>query len=124
MSSQPDLPCLNAHASPATAQSGDPDIARRGRRRGPLGPRWRHGSTSQGSDQTCVDVAVRERQVLMRDSKDPAGPVLRFTFAEWQVFLHGVRGGEFELPTHPVPDQVGGSRGGAHSTVSRAEISS
>lgn len=63
-----------------------------------LGPRWHHSTSSQGSDQTCVDVAVRDAQVLVRDSKDPAGPVLRFRFLEWQVFLRGVRAGEFELP--------------------------
>jgi hypothetical protein len=77
----------------------------------PLGPRWRHSAFSQGSDQTCVDVAVRDEQVLLRDSKDPAGPVLRFCFREWQVFLRGVRAGEFELPT-------------AHNAASRAESSS
>jgi hypothetical protein len=30
----------------------------------------------------------------MRDSKDPAGPVLAFTYAEWRAFLGDVRTGE------------------------------
>lgn len=64
----------------------------------PLSPRWRHTSFSTGADSTCVDVALGERAVLVRDSKDPAGPVLRFTHAEWRAFLLGVRAGEFELP--------------------------
>ena len=34
----------------------------------------------------------------MRDSKDPAGPVLTFTRAEWRAFLGGMRGGEFDGP--------------------------
>jgi hypothetical protein len=67
----------------------------------PLGPRWRHSSFSTGSDATCVDVAIIGPAVLVRDSKDPAGPVLRFSFAEWAVFLLGVRAREFELPRAP-----------------------
>lgn len=31
----------------------------------------------------------------VRDSKDPSGPVLRFTPAEWAAFTAGVRDGEF-----------------------------
>ncbi len=31
----------------------------------------------------------------MRDSKDPAGPVLAFPRAEWRAFLGDVRAGEF-----------------------------
>jgi len=60
--------------------------------------RWQHSSFSTGSDQTCVDVAVRDGRVLVRDSKNPDDGPLAFTFAEWQVFLLGVRAGEFELP--------------------------
>jgi Domain of unknown function (DUF397) len=30
-----------------------------------------------------------------RDSKDPGGPVLRFTPSEWAAFLCGVQNGEF-----------------------------
>lgn len=122
MPSQPHLPCPH-HASPASPKSGKPDGARATHRRGPLSSRWRHGSTSQGSDQTCVDVAVRDKQICVRDSKDPAGPILRFTFDEWRVFLHGVRNGEFELPTHAAPDQAGSPYDG-HSAASRSEISS
>jgi hypothetical protein len=35
--------------------------------------------------------------VAVRDSKDPAGPVLTFTAPEWSAFLAGVRDGEFDL---------------------------
>ncbi|MCG5214675.1 DUF397 domain-containing protein [Streptosporangium sp. KLBMP 9127] len=31
----------------------------------------------------------------MRDSKNPAGPVLRFTHGEWAAFLDGAKSGEF-----------------------------
>lgn len=80
----------------------------------PLDRRWRHSSHSTGSDATCVDVALRGGSVVVRDSKDPHGPVLRFTPAEWRAFLLGVRGGEFELPD-------GGH--GAASSPSRAASS-
>jgi hypothetical protein len=35
--------------------------------------------------------------VAVRDSKDPDGPRLIFTPAEWETFTAGVRDGEFEL---------------------------
>jgi Domain of unknown function (DUF397) len=67
-------------------------------------PAWRRSSFSTGADQTCVEVAVTggdfAPEVLLRDSKDPTGPVLRFTAAEWGVFLRGVLAGEFTLPDH------------------------
>jgi len=44
----------------------------------------------------CVEVAIIQT-VLVRDSKDPEGPILRFTFDEWTAFVAGVRGGEFNL---------------------------
>ena len=33
--------------------------------------------------------------ILVRNSKDPGGPVLRFTFDEWDAFCDGVDEGEF-----------------------------
>jgi hypothetical protein len=39
----------------------------------------------------CVEVGAGEAgEVLMRDSKDPVGPVLRFTWAEWRAFVDGI----------------------------------
>jgi len=60
---------------------------------------WRHSSFSQGSDQTCVDVAISPSDVRVRDSKDPDGPVLRFSIVEWEIFLLGAANGEFDLPS-------------------------
>src|SRR5690349_13628395 len=71
-------------------------------------PAWRRSSFSTGADQTCVEVAFaggdRAPTVLLRDSKDPDGTVLRFTAAEWRVFLRGVLAGEFALPDSTLPD--------------------
>jgi len=45
----------------------------------------------------CVEVAsLPDDQVGVRDSKDPAGLVLRFTPGEWRAFVGGVRNGEFD----------------------------
>ncbi|MEV6149784.1 DUF397 domain-containing protein [Nonomuraea sp. NPDC052129] len=37
-----------------------------------------------------------DRLFLMRDSKDPDGPVLSFTPDEWRAFTAGVKDGEFD----------------------------
>ena len=45
----------------------------------------------------CVEVAeLSGGSFGIRDSRDPGGPVLRFTRAEWAAFLRGVRRGELE----------------------------
>jgi hypothetical protein len=46
----------------------------------PLDPtvvRWRKSSYSAGTGGECVEVAATPGQVLIRDSKNPDGPVLR-----------------------------------------------
>lgn len=59
---------------------------------------WRKSSRSNGGDdQTdCVEVAELPGRVAMRDSKDPGGPVLAFSRAEWRAFLGVIRSGEFD----------------------------
>ena len=62
--------------------------------------RWRKSSLSSANG--CVEVAQVEGHVVVRDSKHQRGPVLVFTPIEWQNFLGGVRGGEFDsLATVP-----------------------
>jgi hypothetical protein len=57
---------------------------------------WRK-STRSGNDNACVEVADLDGGGrAVRDSKDPNGPVLSFTPAEWAAFTAGVRGGEFD----------------------------
>lgn len=36
-------------------------------------------------------------EILVRDSKDPDGPVLRFTRREWEAFLGGIEDGQFRF---------------------------
>ncbi len=64
------------------------------------GAAWRKSSFSSGNGGACVEVAAvpgatgdSGRVVALRDSKDPAGPVLVFTADAWQAFLAGVRRG-------------------------------
>lgn len=49
------------------------------------------------SNSNCVEVAsLPDGGVGVRDSKDPSGPVLRFTPGEWQAFVGGAHNGEFD----------------------------
>ncbi len=52
---------------------------------------WRKSSHSAQSEGNCVEVATLPSGVAVRDSKDPDGPVLRFTAEEWHAFLSRVR---------------------------------
>jgi hypothetical protein len=58
---------------------------------------WRKSSRS-GAAGHCVEVADAPAAVLVRDSKDAAGPVLRFDTLGWTGFIAGVRAGEFDRP--------------------------
>jgi hypothetical protein len=62
------------------------------------GARWRKSSWSGNNGGNCVEVARNlPRVVAVRDSKDPEGPKLVFTPAEWDAFTARVRAGEFDL---------------------------
>ncbi|MBB5829418.1 DUF397 domain-containing protein [Micromonospora carbonacea] len=55
------------------------------------GATWRK-STRSGSNANCVEVAETARAVGVRDSKDPAGPVLAFDRRAWTAFVAGLPG--------------------------------
>jgi Domain of unknown function (DUF397) len=58
---------------------------------------WKKSSRSNGNGgNNCVEVAFLDTVVAVRDSKDKNGPVLEYTDAEWDAFVAGVRGGEFD----------------------------
>jgi hypothetical protein len=59
------------------------------------GATWRKSAKTQANGQ-CVEVARVGEAIGVRDSKDPAGPVLTFTLSEFEAFLDGVHHGEFD----------------------------
>jgi hypothetical protein len=74
-------------------------------------PAWRKASYSGAAH--CVEITVTtdtsrwphkadsEKLYLMRDAKNPDGPILAFTPEEWEAFTLGVKDGEFDLPEAP-----------------------
>ena len=54
---------------------------------------WRKSSYSGGQGGNCVEVAARPAdQLAVRDSKDHAGPVLRFPGEAWSAFTAEIKG--------------------------------
>ncbi|MER5457652.1 DUF397 domain-containing protein [Micromonospora sp. NPDC002389] len=52
------------------------------------GARWRKSTRSNGQGGACVEVADNLSGVVaVRDSKDPAGPVLVFGPDSWRAFV-------------------------------------
>ncbi len=47
-------------------------------------------------EASCVEVAVAQQAVGVRDSKIADSPVLSFTRDEWTAFVAGVKNGEFD----------------------------
>lgn len=58
---------------------------------------WRKSMRSNGSGN-CVEVAEIGDGIAVRDSKDPAGPTLHYTRAEWAAFIGAARDGRFDNP--------------------------
>jgi Domain of unknown function (DUF397) len=58
------------------------------------GYRWRKASHSDNGGADCVEVGADDR-VLVRDTKDRRGPVLRFSPAAWRSFATQVKQGGF-----------------------------
>lgn len=57
---------------------------------------WRASSYSAASGN-CVEVAqLASGHRAVRDSKNPAGPVLTCTHAQWSAFAAGARAGQFD----------------------------
>lgn len=57
---------------------------------------WRTSSFS-GSGNVCVEVAdLGDSHRAVRDSKNPIGPALMFTAAQWLAFTAGVCAAEFD----------------------------
>ena len=55
------------------------------------GMNWRKSSYSGNSGGNCTEVASVPGTVLIRDSKDPHGPVLAIGRDAWDAFASAVR---------------------------------
>lgn len=51
---------------------------------------WRKSSYSGDGGSNCVEVADHSNRVLVRDSKDKSGPMLRVASRTWRVFLRDI----------------------------------
>lgn len=56
---------------------------------------WLKAQASSHNGQ-CVQIASTAGKIAIRDSKDPDGPILVYTPAEFKAFLDGARNGEFD----------------------------
>lgn len=54
-------------------------------------------STRSSGNGNCVEVAILDDGVAVRDTKDRSGAVLLFAPAEWDSFVAGAKNGEFDL---------------------------
>jgi hypothetical protein len=60
--------------------------------------RWRKSSYSGNGGGSCVEVCTSDPDaVVVRDSKDKAGPTLGFTPEAWSAFVRGIKRGDFNL---------------------------
>ncbi|MCP2164927.1 DUF397 domain-containing protein [Goodfellowiella coeruleoviolacea] len=57
---------------------------------------WRKSSRSNGNWQNCVELAHAGDVAGVRDSKNPAGPVLTFGRAELAGFLAAIKSGRLD----------------------------
>ena len=53
---------------------------------------WRRSTHCDSS--ACVEIAVGDDQVFMRDAKDPEGPTLTFPRYAWAEFVRAIRENE------------------------------
>jgi hypothetical protein len=58
------------------------------------GLQWRKARRSVGNG-ACVEVVLVKEQILIRDSQDLNGPIIRYPISSWRGFLGDIRKGRF-----------------------------
>lgn len=61
------------------------------------GLEWRKSRHSMANG-ACVEVASAARNIAIRDSKDPGGPVLSYSATSWRSFVGAIRSGSLDIP--------------------------
>jgi hypothetical protein len=54
-------------------------------------PRWRKSTYSGSNGGDCIEAADHDGRVLVRDSTDRQGPVIRFSSAAWRDLVAEVK---------------------------------
>lgn len=83
------------------AAGGKPTLAELGI--DPAAQHWRRSGAGDGGMEVAFvsGASGHTEWVLMRVTRDPAGRVLVYDRFEWECFLDGVRGGEFDAAFDP-----------------------
>lgn len=53
---------------------------------------WRKSTYSDGNGGECIELASDNGTILVRDTKNSTGPVLRLTPADWAQFTRAIKG--------------------------------
>jgi Domain of unknown function (DUF397) len=53
--------------------------------------KWRKASYSSNGGAECVELASHDGRVMVRDTQDRSGPVLKVTSASWRELLSRVK---------------------------------
>ena len=57
---------------------------------------WHKSSYSSDQGGNCIEVANHAKRRAIRDSKEPAGPILAITTVQWSAFTTAVQADQFE----------------------------
>lgn len=70
----------------------------------PIRAAWHISTFSANGGGGCVEagpLADGTGRIAVRHSRHPSEQTILYTRSEWNAFLAGVRGGEFDFPTDP-----------------------
>ena len=59
------------------------------------GLQWRKARCS-ANNGACVEAALSNGRILIRDSKDPGGPILGYRSSAWRIFTSEARIGHYD----------------------------
>jgi hypothetical protein len=59
------------------------------------GLHWRKARRS-ANNGACIEAALSGGRILIRDSKDPGGPVLEYAGATWRMFTSDAKIGRYD----------------------------